>query len=232
MKSVTRIAGGCLAVALALSELAIATAPAAAQEFGDASPDEEAELQSALGSFLFESLSAHAALRDQGLETNADRLWASAAQLVQIVRVADPEEAGSFLPLLDGLRRSLAETVTDTTSVDQAALLGIQEALDDQIKIYEAPGAEQGGYNRVSVSVNTIRGGAEVDNLYISFDLAGAVPKGASANRLTNVTSPATGRIAPGRYLLRVSDGQRELKRETLRVGQNGKTEEIDVILP
>ena len=190
-------------------------------------------LEEAVAFFLFDAMTVRSKLRSQGLEERADRFWQSSSKFVELVTAADTELAPQFLPILDGFRRSLKETALDPANVDLEGLAGILGALDDQNEIYQAPGAFEGGRSMIQVEVRALRAGQPVNGLYVWLDLAGSVPKGATANSLTNMTSPAKGVVGPGKYVVRIiSEGREVARRPDMRVGRNGNKEIIDVLVP
>jgi hypothetical protein len=206
--------------------------PAAAARNGtDSGAADQSKIDEAVAFFLLDALTARSRMRDAGLETKASRLWGSAAEFAGIVRSEGHDAEPKFLPVLDDFRRTLAETVPDAQHIDGDGLTGIQMALDDQIEIYSAPGAFSGGHDMVAVTVNARRGAQAVNGLYVWLDLVGAVPKGRSANPLTNVTSPASGIVGPGRYLVRLMQGDHEVGRRDMPIGRTGLTESIDVVV-
>lgn len=219
---------------LPLLSLAVAT-PAFSHQLhqpdaSTASSEQRALLDEALSFFLLEALTARSRLRQLDLGARADRFWGSAAELGAIVRGADADDAAMFLPILDGFRRTLADAMPAGT-IDQQALGGMQEALDDQIRLHSAAGAFPDAKGMVEVEVRALRNGEAVNNLYVSLDLFGAVPRGPSANTLASVTSPARGIVGPGRYLIRLRSSEGEVARRDVRIGTTGRKEQIDVLV-
>ena len=208
--------------------------PTAAPDDLPTEADVAARFDEAAAFFLLDSISVRSKLRAKGLEEKADAYWKSSAKFIELIRAADADHAPQFLPILDGFRRSLRETAVDPANVDMEGLTGIQNALDDQNEIYSAPGAFEGDRNMIEVQVRAIKAnGQPVNGLYVWLDLDGSVPKGASANPLHRVTSPASGTVGPGLYVVRLISGGKEVaRRSDMRLGKYTNKESIDVVVP
>lgn len=214
----------------------IIAGPACAQPVAAVVPTDEssgarANVDHAVSLFLFEAIMTRSRMGDEGLNTKADRFWASALELVTVVRNADPEDAPLFLPVLEGLRRSFADATQAGVDIDAQSLSDIQEALEDQVKLHTSAGAFPDAKGAIQVEVHALRNGMPVDGFYVALDLFGAVPKGSSANTLPNATNPARGAVGPGRYLIRVFSPSGEVGRRVVRIGTTGTKETIDVVL-
>jgi hypothetical protein len=225
-------------------------APASAQLAETAQPNDDSQpeaermiaerLDEAVAFFLLDSLSVRNKLRVHGDEALADSYWKSASTFVELVRAADSDLTPQFMPILDGFSRSLREIAIEPANIDLERMEGIRGALDDQNDIYQAPGAFEGDRSMIAVEVRALRAdGQPYSGLYVWLDLAGAVPKGASANSLPSVTSPARGTVGPGKYLVRLmrpgtasnAKPTEVGRRPDMRIGRDGNQQTIDVVV-
>jgi len=227
-KKLALSAFGCCAL---IAPAAAQSPPVPASSAAVEADSPETQVEEAAAFFLLDALKARNTLRDQGLDSRAERLWSSVSSFAAIVDDADVDDAPMFLPIIDGLRRSMSETIPASAAIDNDRLQGLLATIDDQVDIYESPGAFPGSKGKIDVTVRALRNGRAVNGLYVALDLTGAVPSGSSANTLLKTTSPTTGAVGPGKYLVRLMNGTTEVARRELRIGKSGTREAIDMVI-
>jgi hypothetical protein len=200
--------------------------------FAQAQSSDHAAVDEAAAFFLLDATHARAILRDRGSHSLADRLWAASGQYSAAISEADPDERKIFLPVLQGLRAKLRETVIEPREVDLTAVDAMLHSLEDQVRIQTTPGADP-ARNGVRVRVGATRAGQPATNYYVWFDLTGLARRNASTNVVSLASLPAITYLVPGDYLVRLRDAQqRPVTQINKTIGNLGTEEPVDILVP
>ncbi|UAB78916.1 hypothetical protein INR77_04235 [Erythrobacter sp. SCSIO 43205] len=190
----------------------------------------EAIIEEEVTSFLIEALNSREALKPQSDEHKlvAEQLWTASSALVDAIRSADPKTQAGFIPVIENLRFA---TVNLQSNKDVNEAAAIARSINELTTIQNSPGIFDDGSKLVEVEVNALEGEAAANGYYVWLDLACCVSGERSFNPLPNTTSPASGAVVPGLYLIRLRKGGKTVSSREVLIGRTGSSERIDMVI-
>jgi len=210
-----------------LSALLSAAVPVNAESVAPAANQDAAQ-------FLLTSIRVRNVLARGNASENriGQEFWERAVEFVSLA-TDDREDGALYAPLLSSMESTLDGDALGGPEVNIGAVQKVSATLADEVKLLKGWGWVPGQRRGTAVEVRALdRQNRPVNGLYVWFDLPCCVYSNHSANVFQSTTSPATARVIPAVYYVRLLRGDRVVgHREVTVEGASAPHSPIDVVV-